>query len=119
MTWPAPDTLDAATPGVCEVSPMNRIRSASLLLALVGVVVAANVLTNTLGLVSLLGLTATAGTWVAGLSLLARDGLQEVAGRRWTQTIVKVATTTMLVIGMTAVTVLRKPKLAASKVRHA
>ena len=59
---------------------MKRILS---LAALVGAVVAANALTNSLGLVTWLGLTATAGTWVAGFAFLARDGLHEWGGRRW------------------------------------
>ena len=49
--------------------------------AFAGVVIAANFLTDTLGLVTLLGLTATAGTWVAGFGFVVRDELHEVAGR--------------------------------------
>jgi hypothetical protein len=45
-------------------------------------VVAANVLTARYGLVPVgLGLTATAGTWAAGLVLLARDAVHDYAGR--------------------------------------
>lgn len=49
--------------------------------AFVGIVIAANILTDTFGLVTLLGLTATAGTWVAGFGFVIRDELHEVAGR--------------------------------------
>lgn len=49
--------------------------------AFVGVVIVANVLTDAYGLVNVLGLTATAGTWVAGLAFLIRDELHESAGR--------------------------------------
>lgn len=45
-------------------------------------VVAANVLTATYGLIAVgLGLMATAGTWAAGLVLLARDWVNDTAGR--------------------------------------
>jgi uncharacterized PurR-regulated membrane protein YhhQ (DUF165 family) len=51
--------------------------------AFVAVVVAANWLTATLGLVTWLGLIATAGTWLAGFAFVARDYLQEAGGARW------------------------------------
>ena len=57
------------------------MRRALWFTAFAGVVIAANVLTDTLGLVTLLGLTATAGTWVAGFGFVVRDELHEVAGR--------------------------------------
>lgn len=48
------------------------------------VAVAANVLTSEFGMVPVgFGLVTTAGTFAAGLVLLVRDGLQDVAGRRW------------------------------------
>lgn len=59
------------------------MKRALSLIALIGAVVAANALTNTFGVVTILGLTATAGTWVAGFAFLARDGLHEWGGRRW------------------------------------
>ena len=49
----------------------------------VGVIVAANGLTASFGLVTVAGLTATAGTWVAGLGFVARDWLHETGGPRW------------------------------------
>lgn len=58
----------------------NRITALSALLA---VIVAANAATTTFGLVTLSGLVATAGTWIAGLAFLARDWLHEVGGRWW------------------------------------
>ena len=62
---------------------MNR-RTALALAAFVGVVVLTNWITATLGLVTWLGLTATAGTWFAGFAFVARDYLQEAGGKRWT-----------------------------------
>ena len=49
----------------------------------VAVVVAANALTASFGLITVAGLTATAGTWVAGLGFVARDWLHETGGPRW------------------------------------
>jgi uncharacterized PurR-regulated membrane protein YhhQ (DUF165 family) len=52
------------------------------LIAYISFVVAANVITNRLGLVWVApGLVTTAGTYAAGLALLARDAVQETAGR--------------------------------------
>lgn len=58
-------------------------RTLSLAIAFVGVILAANALTSAFGVVTVIGLTATAGTWVAGLGFVFRDWLQEVGGRRW------------------------------------
>ena len=44
-------------------------------LAVIGAIVAANVATSALGMVTWLGVAATAGTWLAGLALVARDWL--------------------------------------------
>lgn len=50
--------------------------------AFLGLAVAANVLTAQLGMVPVgFGLIATAGTWAAGLVLLARDWVHDTAGR--------------------------------------
>jgi len=47
-------------------------------------IVAANWATEHYGMVSVgFGLTATAGTWFAGLSFSARDGVQRTSGRWW------------------------------------
>lgn len=53
------------------------------LTAFVAVVVATNAITVTFGIVTWLGIVATAGTWLAGFSFVARDRLQDVGGRRW------------------------------------
>lgn len=54
--------------------------------AFIFVIVGANLLTQHFGLVTWLGLTATAGTWVAGFAFVARDYLQDSAGKRWVVT---------------------------------
>ena len=53
------------------------------LVAFVAIVVAANLATQAWGVVSVLGVTATAGTWLAGFGFVARDALHETGGRRW------------------------------------
>jgi len=58
-------------------------RTAWALATFIAIIVGANLLTASFGLVTLLGLTATAGTWVAGLAFVARDSLQESGGARW------------------------------------
>lgn len=60
------------------------------LLGFVAVVVAANALTAWLGVVDWLGITATAGTWLAGFAFVARDGLDDAAGRWWVLTAIGV-----------------------------
>lgn len=62
---------------------MSHIRSLTIASVFVGVILAANALTATHGVVTIAGLTATAGTWIAGLGFVFRDWLQEVGGRRW------------------------------------
>lgn len=61
---------------------MTRTRTLAFV-AFLTVIVAANALTAAFGLVEWLGLTATGGTWVAGLTFVARDTLQDTGGRRW------------------------------------
>ena len=61
---------------------MNR-RALIHLTAFVAVIIAANLLTNQLGMVTWLGLAATAGTWLAGFGFVARDALHESGGLRW------------------------------------
>lgn len=59
---------------------MKRFLTAA---AYIGCIVAANWLTNRYGLVSVgFGQLVTAGTFAAGLSFVARDALQDAAGRR-------------------------------------
>jgi uncharacterized PurR-regulated membrane protein YhhQ (DUF165 family) len=58
------------------------LKTATALAAYVACIVLANVLTARFGLVPVgFGLLATAGTYAAGLALLARDMVQDVAGR--------------------------------------
>jgi hypothetical protein len=57
-------------------------RTVAAVAAFLALVVAANMLTAQYGLIPVgLGLTATAGTWAAGLVLLARDLVHDTAGR--------------------------------------
>lgn len=51
--------------------------------AFVAVIVAANLATAQWGVVSFLGVTATAGTALAGFGFVARDALQDAKGSRW------------------------------------
>ena len=62
------------------VGPVSRL---ALYGAFVAVVVVANVVTDRLGVVTVLGATATAGTWLAGLAFVARDTLHEAGGSHW------------------------------------
>lgn len=60
------------------------IRGASALTTYIVAIVAANWLTSHYGLVPMgFGLSATAGTYAAGLALLLRDVVQDTAGWRW------------------------------------
>jgi uncharacterized PurR-regulated membrane protein YhhQ (DUF165 family) len=58
------------------------IRAAVVVVAYAGSIVAANVATDRIGLVSVAGLVVTAGTFLAGLTLILRDAVDAVAGRR-------------------------------------
>lgn len=61
----------------------NRAARTLAIVAYLGTIVAANYLTATYGLVPIgFGLMVTAGTVAAGASLLARDVVQDTAGRR-------------------------------------
>lgn len=55
---------------------------------LLAAIVGANYLTSTYGLVTWLGLTATAGTWVAGFAFVARDTIHEAGGKRWVVSVI-------------------------------
>lgn len=60
------------------------IRSAAAAVALIGVIVAANWLTSTYGLIPAgFGLLVTAGTFAAGLALALRDVVHESGGVPW------------------------------------
>ena len=75
------------------------------LIAFIGIIVAANILTDRYGLVTVLGLTATAGTWAAGLAFLVRDELHEAAGHR---------TVAAAILAGAALTALLSPALAVA-----
>lgn len=62
---------------------MSRIWATRSAAAFILVIIATNAVTAALGVVSWLGVAATAGTWLAGLSFVARDALQDSLGRRW------------------------------------
>lgn len=51
--------------------------------AFLAVVVFTNLITAQLGVVDWLGISATAGTWLAGFAFVARDATQEGLGPRW------------------------------------
>ena len=51
--------------------------------AFIRIVVATNAVTSALGVVTWLGIAATAGTWLAGLSFVARDSVHDALGSRW------------------------------------
>jgi uncharacterized PurR-regulated membrane protein YhhQ (DUF165 family) len=62
---------------------MNRTRAALVLAAYIAAIVAANWLTNNYGLIPVgFGLTATAGTYCAGMALMLRNLVQDAVGRR-------------------------------------
>lgn len=61
----------------------DRTRLTLYCAAFLAVIVAANILTTQLGIVHWLGITATAGTWVAGFAFVARDAIHDTAGQRW------------------------------------
>lgn len=51
--------------------------------AFVAVVVATNAITAALGVVTWLGIAATAGTWLAGFAFVTRDAVHDALGARW------------------------------------
>lgn len=61
----------------------DQMKRLALAVGFVAVILAANWLTSTFHLVTILSLTAPAGTWVAGFAFVFRDWLQEAGGRRW------------------------------------
>lgn len=79
-----------------------KVASSALFLLLI---VAANWMTSTFGLVEVgFGLMATAGTWFAGLVLLARDAVQDLSGRA--------VVLVLVVVGAAGSAVLAGPHLA-------
>ena len=51
--------------------------------AFVAVVISANAVTASLGVVTWLGINATAGTWLAGFAFVARDAVHDALDARW------------------------------------
>ena len=74
---------ESTTPEEAELLTRPSVWQWGSLVAFVAIVVAANLATQAWGVVSVLGVTATAGTWLAGFGFVARDALHEVGGRRW------------------------------------
>lgn len=65
------------------------MKRATLSLAFLGCIIAANYATTRYGMVPVgFGLMATAGTYFAGLSFVVRDSLQDAAGKVWTLAII-------------------------------
>jgi uncharacterized PurR-regulated membrane protein YhhQ (DUF165 family) len=62
----------------------NRGAAVALALTFIGCIAAANYVTSRYGVVPVgFGLTATAGTYLAGITFVARDSVQDLAGRWW------------------------------------
>ena len=61
-----------------------KAKAIAALVGYIGVIVAANAMTNTFGLVPIgFGLLVTAGTFAAGAALILRDAVQVEAGKAW------------------------------------
>lgn len=69
---------------------MKHARLVPLIAVLfLGCILAANAVTTDFGMVPVgFGLTATAGTYFAGLTFILRDALQDAAGKRWTLAVI-------------------------------
>lgn len=82
-------------------------RRTAAVAAFLALIVAANWLTSAYGLIPVgMGLVATAGTWAAGLVFLARDAVQDTAGRG--------ATLACIAVGAALSGILTTPQLAAA-----
>jgi uncharacterized PurR-regulated membrane protein YhhQ (DUF165 family) len=55
-----------------------------LIAAFLGCILAANYVTTEFGMVTMLGIGMTAGTFFAGATFVLRDSLQDTAGKGWT-----------------------------------
>lgn len=80
------DQLESRTLEEPSTTPTRRFRPglAIALVAYIGSVVTANVVTSRMGLVPVgFGLLVPAGTYAAGFALLARDFVHRQGGRRW------------------------------------
>lgn len=71
-------------------------------IAFVACIVAANYVTTRFGLVPVgFGLTATAGTYFAGLTFVLRDSVQDTAGRRWVLAVIVIGAGLSLLLAAT------------------
>lgn len=62
-----------------------KIKTIAITAAFLACILAANYVTSRLGMIPVgFGLIATAGTYLAGLTFVLRDALQDAAGKRWT-----------------------------------
>lgn len=59
----------------------------ALIAAFLGCILAANYVTTEYGMVTMLGVAMTAGTFFAGATFVLRDSLQDTYGKRWTLTL--------------------------------
>lgn len=69
-----------------KINPMTQPRYLLATFAatvMIGCIIAANYVTSRFDMVWVFGLTATAGTYLAGVTFVARDELQRALGRRW------------------------------------
>ena len=84
MTRPDPTNHQAAD-RAAYVFKGHPMKTALLTTAFLACIIAANYVTTELGMIPVgFGLVATAGTYLAGLTFVLRDSLQDAAGKRWT-----------------------------------
>lgn len=76
--------MTTTLPAAKATTPADRLVRPLTFGLFVGCVLAANYATNRWGLITIAGITATAGTLAAGLTFGVRDALHEAGGRRWT-----------------------------------
>lgn len=78
--------MEAPERSAARVRPVPAVLAAT---GLLGAVLAANFVTTRYGMVPVgFGLTATAGTYLAGLTFILRDALQDAAGKRATLAVI-------------------------------
>lgn len=74
---------NSATPAP-DAQPPARVLCATLVAAFLGCILAANYATSEFGMAPVaFGLTATAGTYLAGATFVLRDSVQDTYGKRW------------------------------------
>jgi len=78
-------TIQADPIGAANDFKGRPMKTALLTAAFLACILAANYVTTKLGMIPVsFGLVATAGTYLAGMTFILRDSLQDVAGKRWT-----------------------------------